>query len=99
MMKKFLLSATAAVMLSTGVSYGQVYVRVGPPPRVVERRPPAPGLRYVWIDGYQRWNGHRYVWVHGYWAIPPHPHAVWVRGHWVHRRHGWLWIEGHWRRR
>lgn len=96
-MKKFLLTAVAAAMLSTGMAYGQIYVRVGPPPRVVERRPPPPGPRYVWIEGYQHWNGHRYIWVHGRWAMPPRPHAVWVRGHWVHRRRGWLWIEGHWR--
>jgi hypothetical protein len=53
----------AAALLSTVLSAipasasTRVYVRVGPPAPIVEVRPVAPGPRYVWVDGYHRWNG------------------------------------------
>jgi WXXGXW repeat (2 copies) len=96
-MKKVLLAALASTLLSTGLAYGQIYVRVGPPPPVYEQRLPPPGPGYEWVDGYHRWDGHRYIWVHGYWAHPPREHAHWVHGHWDRRPGGWIWIEGHWR--
>ena len=43
----------------------QVYVRVGPPRPIFERRPPPPQYGYVWHAGYHRWDGARYVWVPG----------------------------------
>jgi WXXGXW repeat (2 copies) len=75
----------------------QVYVRVGPPRPLYERRVPPPGRGYVWTPGYQRWDGRAYGWVPGAWVLPPRPHAHWVAAHWVHRRGGWLLVEGHWR--
>jgi len=76
---------------------GRVYVRVGPPARVVEVRPVSPGPGYIWIDGYHRWDGRAYVWVAGRWERPPRPRAVWVPGRWAQDRHGYYWVDGHWR--
>ena len=75
----------------------RVYVRVGPPATVVQVRPVSPGPRYVWVEGYQRWDGRAYVWVPGRWAVPPRVRAVWVPGRWVHEHRGWYFVEGHWR--
>jgi hypothetical protein len=77
---------------------GRVYVRVGPPPPVVERRVASPGPDYVWIAGYHTWNGNAYVWVPGRWERAPRPRARWVPGHWERsRKNGWYFVEGHWR--
>ena len=76
----------------------RVYVRVGPPAPVVEVRPVAPGPRYVWVDGYHRWDGRAYVWVPGRWAIPPRARSAWVPGHWAHTSRGYYFVDGHWRR-
>jgi hypothetical protein len=81
-----------------GIAAAQrVYVRVGPPPVVVERRPVRPGPLYVWEPGYQNWNGSAYVWAPGSWALPPRRGGVWIAGRWVHGRRGWYWVGGHWR--
>ena len=63
-----------------------VYVRAGPPAPVVQVRTVSPGARYVWIDGYHRWNGRAYVWVPGRWVVPPYAGAVWAPARWVHER-------------
>ena len=76
----------------------RIYVRVGPPPIIVEHQTLAPHPGYVWQPGYHRWDGTRYVWSAGTWARPPYRHAVWVPGHWVNERRGYYWVEGHWRR-
>jgi len=75
----------------------RVYVRIGPPAPIVETRIARPGSHYVWVDGYQRWNGRAYVWTPGRWAVPPRGRAHWVPARWVHDRHGWYIVEGHWR--
>jgi hypothetical protein len=75
----------------------QVYVRIGPPRPLVERRVPPPGPGFVWTPGYHRWDGRAYVWMPGAWVRPPRPHALWVAHHWVHRHGGWVMVEGHWR--
>lgn len=76
---------------------GRLYVRVGPPPPIVEVREVGPGSGYVWIDGYQRWDGGAFVWVRGRWDRPPRPRAVWVPARWAQDRHGWFLTEGRWR--
>jgi len=96
-MKKILLTAVAGLLLSAGAAYAQVYVRVGPPPPVVERPIPAPGRGYAWIAGYHRWDGHRYIWAPGRWVVPPRPRAEWVPGHWDSRPRGYIWVPGRWR--
>ena len=93
----------AAALLSTVLSAitasaSGVYVRVGPPAPIAEVRPVAPGPRYVWVDGYHRWDGRAFAWVPGRWVLPPRAHAVWVPGRWVHEKRGYYWVDGHWRR-
>lgn len=81
---------------AAGVAAAQVYVRVGPPRPVFERRPPMrPG--YVWQPGYHRWDGHHYVWVPGTYVVAPRPGAVWVAGRWRHSHRGYIWEDGRWR--
>lgn len=96
-MKKIVLAALLAFTLLPAASYAQVYVRIGPPHPVVERRGPPPDRGYVWVSGYHRYDDGRYVWVPGRWDRPPHPHARWEAHHWVHRHGGWVLIDGHWR--
>ena len=76
----------------------RIYVRVAPPPVIVEKVPVAPSPNHVWISGYHRWDGRAYIWVPGRFVVPPRPHAMWVPGHWIHHRRGWYWVEGRWRR-
>ncbi len=73
------------------------YVREAPPPPVVERSYNAPGRGYVWVPGYQRWDGRRYGWTGGHWVMPPRPRAVWEPGRWDRTPGGWRWIPGRWR--
>jgi len=96
-MHKWILVAICGLVLTAGVANAQIVVRIGPPPRVVERRPPPPHEGAVWVQGYHRWDGNAYVWVPGEYRDPPHPHAAWVDGHWAHRSGGYVWVEGHWR--
>jgi WXXGXW repeat (2 copies) len=97
MFRKSLLSTVLGVFLAFGAANAAVIVRVAPPPPVVEARVPAPGPGYVWIPGYQRWDGGRYIWVAGSWVLPPRPHARWIAHRWVRRHGGWVLEEGHWR--
>jgi hypothetical protein len=96
--KKTVLAFLLAIgMAPAAVMAQRVVVRVAPPPPIMEPhdRPPHPG--YVWVDGYQRWNGHRYVWTHGHWVRPPHPGAEWIAHHYEQRDGGWVMVEGRWR--
>lgn len=96
-MKRSLAVALLALTLFPAAALAQAVIVVAPPPPIVERPGPLPGARYVWIPGYQRWNGHAYVWVRGHYVIAPHPGAVWVPAHYVHRPGGYVFIAGHWR--
>jgi hypothetical protein len=97
MLKKALLTLALGCSLGIGAAYADVYVRVGPPRPLYERRLPPPGAGYVWTPGYHRWDGRSYLWVPGRYVLPPRPRAVWVPARWVHRPGGWVFIEGHWR--
>ena len=99
-MRKFagvLVTVILAATTACAAPRGRLYVRVGPPAPIVERRIVAPGPGYVWVPGYHVWNGAVYVWTPGRWVLPPRPRAVWVPAHWERDRHGWFLIEGHWR--
>ena len=90
------------VLFATGVAIGSaqaadVVVKIAPPRLRVEHRPAAPGPGYVWVRGYNRWDGNAYVWVPGEWQRPPHAHAVWVAPRWQHRHDGYVFVEGRWR--
>lgn len=75
----------------------QVVVRIGPPRTQAERRPPSPGRGYVWVPGYQNWNGSRYEWAAGRWERPPQGRKHWDKHRWVKRNGGWVLVEGRWR--
>jgi hypothetical protein len=95
-----MLTATLASMpaCASAPPSGVVYVRVGPPAPIVERRVVAPGPGYVWVPGYHVWDGRAYVWRAGRWDRAPRPSARWVAPHWIHDGHrGWYMVEGHWR--
>ncbi len=97
MLMKRLLGLVFAGALAFSASAAAVYIRVGPPHAVYERRGHAPNRGYVWQSGYHRWDGHAYNWNQGRWEQPPRGHAHWVSHHYVHQRHGWVMVEGHWR--
>ena len=96
MFRKGLIAGVFALALGA-TSYAEVFVRIGPPRPIIERRIAAPGPAYIWTPGFHRWDGAAYVWAPGAWAMPPRPHAAWVPAHWAHRRGGYLFVEGHWR--
>ena len=96
-MKKLLLVATLSILSLPSAFAQRIYVRVGPPPVIVEHPGPRPHDGWVWVGGYHRWDGAHYVWVPGRYAEPPRPRAVWVPGHWRHGAGGYYWVEGHWR--
>jgi hypothetical protein len=96
MLRKLLIASAFAGSLAFN-SLADVYVRVGPPRPLVERRIAPPGREYVWTPGYHRWDGRAYIWTPGQWVLPPRRHAHWIPARWVHRRGGWIFVEGHWR--
>jgi hypothetical protein len=97
MFKKTWIGLVFAGLLSASGLYADVVVRIAPPRPVVERHDRAPGRGYIWINGYQRWDGRRYVWAPGRWELPPRPHAHWQPHRW-HKRHGeYVFEEGRWR--
>jgi len=85
-------------LVSPASASTRVYVRIGPPARVVEVRPVV-RRGYVWQDGYHRWNGRRYVWVRGRYARPPYARAAWSNGRWGRSQRGYYYVPGHWVRR
>lgn len=97
MVKKIALALLLALALTPAASFAQVAIRIGPPPREIERRGPPPDRGYVWINGYHRYEGDHYVWTAGRWDRPPRRGQHWVAHRWVHRRDHWEMREGHWR--
>jgi hypothetical protein len=97
MMKKIALALLFAFTLCPVASLAQVSIRIGPPAREHENRGRAPERGYVWIGGYQRYEGDRYIWTPGRWERPPQEHQRWVDHKWVHRGDHWEMQEGHWR--
>jgi hypothetical protein len=95
--KKIAMAALLGLILLPAASFAQVVIRVGPPAPMYERPGPPPQRGFVWIAGYQSWNGAGYVWVPGHWDRPPYPHAHWVAHRWVHHHGGWEMQEGHWK--
>jgi len=94
----FAIALTAVVLIASPSWAGaRVYVRVGPPAPIAEVRVAPPGPRYVWVEGYHRWDGRAYAWVPGRWVVPPRARAAWVPARWVQERRGWYFVPGHWR--
>lgn len=96
-MKKLILTALLAFSLIPAVANAEVYVKLPPPPPIVEHPGPPPHPGNVWIAGYYRWDGEHYVWVRGHYDSPPSPHDVWVAHSWEHTSRGWVLVQGHWR--
>ena len=91
---------TMAAITATAPAFSQVGIIIGrtPPPVRYERRPPAPGPGYFWIDGYWGVRGGRYYWVPGRWDRPPYAGAYWSHPHYDRYEDGWHYHEGHWDR-
>lgn len=92
-----ILAKLLLVVALAGTASAEIVVRIGPPRSVVQRRPPAPGRGYVWIPGYQNWNGRSHEWTQGRWEQPPRRNAHWERHRWQKRNGGWVLVEGRWR--
>lgn len=75
----------AVALLAAGSVFAQISIgiRIGPPPppRVLRVRPVAPGLDFVWLDGYWYAVGNHYKWHAGYWTRAPYLGARWVVPH------------------
>jgi hypothetical protein len=91
------LIVAASLLASNACTSGRVFVRVGPPPPLVEAVAVAPGPGFVWVPGFYRWDGVQYVWVPGRYERPPRPRARWVPPHWERGRRGWYVVAGRWR--
>ena len=94
-------TATVPLMSACAVAArpraGVVYVRQGPPQRVVEVIGVAPSRAHVWVPGYHAWRGNSYVWVAGHYEAPGPGFRRYEEGKWKHDRNGWYWVEGRWR--
>lgn len=69
-----------------------------PPPTIVlEKIPPSPDSKAIWISGYWEWypNRNDFIWVPGLWRLSP-PERVWVSGSWVATEEGWVRVHGFW---
>jgi hypothetical protein len=97
MVKRFVVGSVFGFLLAVGAAQGQIVVRIGPPPPPRVVIPVSPGPRYVWVDGYHRYDGRGYVWVPGRYVIPPRHRVRWVPGRWEPRRRGYVWVPGYWR--
>jgi hypothetical protein len=97
MVKKIALAILFAFTLCPVASLAQIAIRIGPPPPVYEHRGPPPDREYVWINGYQRYEGDHYAWTPGRYERPPQRHQRWVANRWQHRHGQWVMVEGHWR--
>jgi hypothetical protein len=104
-MRKLLLSALlSGVFCMTSVQgadmveplKSDVIVHKKPPKAAPERHPASPGPDYMWIDGYQLWNGAAYAWQPGHWEKPPHEHAIWMEPRWQRREGGYVFTPGWW---
>lgn len=72
-------------------------ISIRPPRAPSQRRDRPPARGYVWVQGYQSWDGRGYVWVPGRWVQPPRARARWVAHRWTQQRTGWVLVEGRWR--
>jgi hypothetical protein len=97
MIVKRLIGLVFAGALVFSAAAADFVIRIAPPRIQAQRRPPAPSRNYVWISGYQRWEGNTYVWTPGRWEQRPQPRARWVAHRYVHQKGGWVFVEGHWR--
>lgn len=85
----FLLApAASAANFGIGISIGV------PPPPYAYYMPPAPGVGFMWVDGFWYPRGGRYLWRDGYWARPQYAGGYWV----APRYYGGRYYNGYWGR-
>lgn len=98
--RSFLVSgALLCVLALCGCDHAYVVARIGPPPLapyVVGPVGVAPGLGYIWIDGYWDLRGGVWVWAPGRWVIPPRG-RTWVAPRWEPYRDRYRFRRGGWR--
>ena len=76
---------------------GPARVPMAPPAvRVDAPAMPPPAAGYVWIPGYNHWNGGSYYWVAGHWELPPQQGVVWIGPRTVQRGGAVDWYPGYW---
>ncbi|MEO5737027.1 MAG: hypothetical protein ABIQ82_06165 [Variovorax sp.] len=103
-MKKLILAAGAATVLSLGAftvptvaqAQPRVTVQVAPPPARAER---VPQLRrgQVWVPGHWEWRGSRYVWIRGQ-QVRARPGYQYRHPEWRERDGRWEMRRGQWDR-
>jgi hypothetical protein len=97
MLRRFLTGFAFAGVLTFSAVAADFVIRVAPPRAQSQRRDRSPGRNYVWISGYQSWQGHSYQWVPGRWERRPNPRARWVQHRYVRQGGGHVFVEGRWR--
>ncbi|MBU1318872.1 MAG: YXWGXW repeat-containing protein [candidate division Zixibacteria bacterium] len=93
----FVLGMIALIALYAYSCAGPMVITEAPPPTKSEIKPPRPGPKAVWIDGYWKWNNHMYVWNSGHWER--NPRGNWVPGYHKRQGRGHVWVAGHWTKR
>jgi hypothetical protein len=94
----FVLGSTILGACGGGYYGGGMYVRSAPPPpRYYGPMGRAPGVGFVWTDGYWDWRGNNWYWTDGRWMRPPHRRSVWVAPEWRHDGRGYRLRRGYWR--
>lgn len=98
MVLKRLIGLVFAGGLVFSAAAADVSIRIAPPRVVVQTRDRSPGPGYMWVQGYQNWDGNRHQWVPGRWERPPRRGARWQNHRWNRQRDGgWVLVEGRWR--
>lgn len=99
-MKNKMIRLLLAVIVIFTVSFSasaQIYVKIRPTFRVVQR-PQQPSPNHVWIDEDWQPRGRHYRYSGGHWERPPHRGYQRNPGHWQSTRRGNVWVQGTWRR-
>jgi hypothetical protein len=103
-MKRTLVTAAAALVLSTAAfaapaqaqSRGDLIIVHEAPPAVKYESVPAARRGYEWSPGYWNWNGRRHVWVKGHYERVRNGYSY-QRAEWRQGRNGWELDRGGWR--
>ncbi|WP_020596958.1 YXWGXW repeat-containing protein [Spirosoma panaciterrae] len=94
--KKNVLAVVSFVCLALVSACTATTTVQGPPAARVERIPPPPSVRHVWVPGHYVRRGRDYRWVGGSYRLAPGRYTAWSPGHWQQTRRGPVWVEGHW---
>jgi hypothetical protein len=94
----FVLGSTILGACGGGYYGGGYYARSAPPaPRYYGPVGRAPGVGFVWTNGYWDWRGNNWAWSDGRWMRPPRGRSVWVTPEWRHDGRGYRMRRGYWR--